>query len=101
MERWCHRGIVLSGLLFILQPVTGDTQAYFTSRESVDAEIIHLIENSRHSIEMALFELKSPQLVAALKRAQGRGIHVRLLLDSSHRGEDLAVGEVRWLGGRN
>ena len=101
MERWHHRGIVLCGLLVLSQPVLCATKAFFTSKESVEEEMSRLIEKSRSSIDMALFELKSPRLVGALKRAIARGIHVRLLLDTSHRAEDLAAGEVRWIGGKN
>ncbi len=101
MERWCHRGFILCCFFVLSRPVCGATQAFFTSKESVEVEIFRLIEKSRSSIDMALFELKSPKLVGALKRALGRGVHVRLLLDTSHRGEDLSAGEVRWLGGKS
>src|ERR1700690_420083 len=101
MERRGSLRVLLCWLLISPRPASGATQALFTSKESVEVEIQHLIEKSRFSIDMALFELKSPPLVGALKRAVSRGVHVRLLLDTSHRAEDLSAGQVRWLGGKN
>src|SRR5262249_35650170 len=77
-----------------------ETQAFFTSQESVEREMTRLIEGSRQSIDIALFELRSPGLVQALKHAQSRGVALRLVLDVSHKADDLSAGDVRWLGGR-
>ena len=101
MARWPHLGRILCSLILLAHPSFGATKVYFTSQESVEAKMIELIEQSRSSIDMALFELRSVPLVSALSRAKGRGVKIRLVLDASHRDQDLGAGEVRWLGGKN
>src|SRR5437016_896947 len=88
--------------LLLAYPVAAGTRAFFTSQESVEQRLVQLIDESHSSIDMALFELRSGGLVRALEGAQGRGVHLRLVLDASHREEDLPVlpvENVRWLGG--
>src|SRR5438094_6284768 len=95
-------GMPFCCLLFLAYPVAAGTRVFFTSQESVEHRLVQFIDESRSSIDMALFELRSGGLAHALERAQGRGVHLRLVLDASHREEDLPVlpaGNVRWLGG--
>jgi mitochondrial cardiolipin hydrolase len=86
-----------------------ETQAYFTSRESVEAEIEQLIERSRSSVNMALFEFRSTRLAHALARARARGVLLRIILDAGSRSRRPAganetktfrPGEIRRLGGK-
>ena len=91
----------MGSLALLAKPCPGATKAYFTSKESVEQEMISLIEKSRQSIDMALFELRSPRLASALETANQRGVQVRLILDAEHAREGLAAGEVRLLGGKN
>jgi len=88
-------------LPFLARLGLGTTRVFFTSQESVEGEMVHLIERSHSSIEMALFEWRSPRLVRAIEEAQKRGLVVHVVLDASRRQQDLAAGEVRWLGGKD
>ena len=95
-------GMPFCCLIFLAYSVAADSRVFFTSQESVEQRLVQFIDESRSSIDMALFELRSGGLARALQRAQGRGVHLRLVLDASHREEDLPVlpaGNVRWLGG--
>ena len=98
----CSTWILIVSLLFFSNGrASGETQAYFSSQESVELKMGRLIDGSRSSIDVAMFEFRSPELTQALKRAEGRGVTIRLVLDSSHHQEDLSAGNVRWLGGKH
>jgi phosphatidylserine/phosphatidylglycerophosphate/cardiolipin synthase-like enzyme len=86
---------------WVMTSVSAETKVFFSSQESVEQELVHLIDQSHTSIEIALFELKSPVLARALKSAQQRGLAVRVVLDASHRQDDMPAGDIRWLGGKN
>jgi len=88
-------------LIALWRPGAATTQAFFTSQESIESEVLGRIEGATSTIDIALFELRSPRLATAVKNASGRGVNVRLVLDASHRQEDLPAGQVRWLGGKN
>ena len=92
--------VLLSFIVLLQDPARGTTQAFFSSQESVEKDLSRLIDESRSSIEIALFELRSLALVRTLKRAEDRGVKVRLVLDTAHRADDLPAGEIRWLGGK-
>ncbi|MBI5210254.1 MAG: hypothetical protein HY927_09820 [Elusimicrobia bacterium] len=47
----------------------------------VEKELVKAIDASRRSILLALYEFKSPGLLDALRRARGRGVDVRIVLD--------------------
>src|SRR5665213_2937000 len=90
---------ILSLGFFLHAPLHGETKAFFTSQESVERQMIKLIDESKVSIDIALFELRSPGLIIALEHAERRGVLVRMVLDASHKQDNLSTGEVRWLGG--
>ncbi len=96
-----HFCVILLGLMFLRAPALGETKVFFSSQDHVEEKMTHLIDDSRSSIDIALFELRSPGLTRALNRAEGRGVLIRLVLDASHRQDDLFAGEVRWLGGKH
>jgi phosphatidylserine/phosphatidylglycerophosphate/cardiolipin synthase-like enzyme len=101
MGRMRRLGILCLALGTLASPLSAATQAFFTSKESVEDEMVRLIEQSRTSVDMALYELRLPPLIHALDQAKSRGVRIQLLLDISQRGKDLSTGEVRWLGGKN
>jgi phosphatidylserine/phosphatidylglycerophosphate/cardiolipin synthase-like enzyme len=101
MAKRCRFSFFLCLLVFLGWPARSETQVFFSSQESVEQKLLHLIDDSRSSIDLALFEMRSPDLAEALKRAKQRGVRLRVVLDASHRSGDLPAGEVRWLGGKN
>ena len=100
MELLRSLGVVVTWGALLATPAAAMTKTFFTSQESVEQEMVRLIDESQSSIDVALFELRSPRLVRALKQAQSRGVQLRLVLDVSHRKDDLPVGQIRWLGGK-
>jgi phosphatidylserine/phosphatidylglycerophosphate/cardiolipin synthase-like enzyme len=101
MNRWI-RAVLFWGSLVVATPVChGEPEVFFTSQQSVEEKMVRLIERADVSIDMALFELRSPRLAGVLARAKERGVRVRLILDAEHAKQGLAAGEVRLLGGKN
>src|SRR5690349_2863981 len=101
MGRFWRIGSILCSLTLMAPPARAETKAFFTSQESVEEKMVGLIERASTSIDMALFELRSPRLAGALAKAKARGVRIRLILDAEHAKQDLAAGEVRLLGGKN
>jgi mitochondrial cardiolipin hydrolase len=99
MPKWISWLLVMSFTFFLHASARGETKAFFTSQESVERRMETLMDASKSSIDIALFELRSPGLIRALQRAEHRGVIVRMVLDASHRQDNLSTGEVRWLGG--
>ena len=56
-------------------------EAYFSGQDHIDQHIIALMDQSRQSMDMALYEFSSRPLEEALSRAADRGVHIRLVLD--------------------
>jgi len=100
--------IPLSGLLLLASPGEAMTRAFFTSQESIEKELVRLIDASHASIDMALFRFASRPLALAICRARARHVRIRLVLDghseSEGRSHTLAIafvsGEVRRLDGK-
>src|SRR5437762_875180 len=84
------------------------TRAFFTSQESVEKELVRLIDGSHSSIDMALFRFASRPLALAIARAHARHVRLRIVLDgrSEEEGKSNALGiafvrgEVRVLDGK-
>lgn len=95
--------------LDLLTPrVEANAQVYFSSEESVEREIVHLIEGARFSIDAALFKFTSRPIARALERARRRGVLIRLVIDKEHEPELpngprhalRPLGELRWARGK-
>jgi phosphatidylserine/phosphatidylglycerophosphate/cardiolipin synthase-like enzyme len=100
--------MVCGCFLLVIDPSWAMTRVFFTSQESVEKELIRLIDESHSSIEMALFRFASRPLAAALARARARNVRVRILLDGHAEANDkasqaalaIAGGELRRLDGK-
>ena len=84
------------------------TRAFFTSQESVEKELVRLIDGSHSTIDLALFRFASRPLALAISRARSRHVRFRIVLDghSEQEGKSNALGiafvrgEVRLLDGK-
>jgi len=74
-----YRAFALIGLM--AAAANPAPQAYFSSDESIQRRMLQLVADSRETIDLALFEFSSRPLAEGLKRAQARGVAIRLLLD--------------------
>jgi mitochondrial cardiolipin hydrolase len=90
-------------------PTFADTRAFFSSGQSLENELVRQVEASRLSIDIALFDFRSPRLSQALVRARARGVLLRVLLDAGYGARHMSrsggaslfrPGEVRFLGGK-
>jgi mitochondrial cardiolipin hydrolase len=72
-------------LAALLSSGTFGAEALFSSHQSIEAALTRSIDHSQQSIDVAVYDLASPILAAALIRAAGRGVRVRVLTDASGR----------------
>ncbi|MFN3533099.1 MAG: phospholipase D-like domain-containing protein [Candidatus Brocadia sp.] len=71
-------GIVSS--FFYTQDRAFSSDVYFTSQE-IKGQILHAIEGCRESIDIAVLDITSKDILNALVQAQERGVHVRIVVD--------------------
>jgi len=105
-----RRYLVLGGGVLFLFAGAAEamTRAFFTSQESVEKELVRLIDQSHSTIDLALYRFASRPLALAISRAKGRHVRVRLVLDGhsetegrdNHLGIAFVAGEVRRLDGK-
>ncbi|MEW6009603.1 MAG: phospholipase D-like domain-containing protein [Candidatus Omnitrophota bacterium] len=57
-------------------------QVYFSPEGKIKSHIISAINNSRVSIDVAMFDFTSQDIKVALEKARNRGIVIRLIADS-------------------
>lgn len=55
---------------------------FYAMPEATAAPILNAINSSKKSIDLEIYELSEPSVVAALERAVQRGVHVRVMLES-------------------
>ena len=56
----------------------------FTDEERLAAPLVKAIDRTRHTLDVALYNLQIDETVAALVRAGRRGVKVRVLFDAAH-----------------
>ena len=62
--------------------VSYKTEAYFSSEGHVKNEIVKAIENSRSSIDIAIFDFTSQDIKASIEKSKNKGIKIRIIADS-------------------
>lgn len=60
---------------------TTQPEVFFSPSKSCENGLIHLIENSKETIDVAVYSINNPNLVEAIKKAHDRGIQIRILTD--------------------
>ena len=82
--RW--KRVYISGILgimgiFLFVPGRAfSSEAYFTHME-IKGQILRAIEECKESIDIAVLDITSKDIVNALMKAQERGVHVRIVVD--------------------
>jgi phosphatidylserine/phosphatidylglycerophosphate/cardiolipin synthase-like enzyme len=69
--------------VYFTEPINSNNEADFHGA-FLEQALIFVIDNTRSSIDAALFEIDAPDTTQALLRAMGRGVRVRLVLDDEH-----------------
>jgi len=90
--------LLLVGLI-VGAPLHAETVVLFSSQNSVERQLVERIDRAQSQIDLALFLLRSARLIRALREADARGVRMRIVLDSTRRGDKLALASIRWLGG--
>lgn len=57
-------------------------EAYFSSEGNVQSEIDKAINNSKSSIDIAIFDFTSQDIKSSLEKARKRGVKIRIIADS-------------------
>ncbi|MBM4306912.1 MAG: DUF1669 domain-containing protein [Deltaproteobacteria bacterium] len=78
---------IILGLLFLLLPLTlsqaaAETEVLFSGEANIREALLKEIENLAHSLDLALYEITSADLIQALVKAKERGINIRVVTDS-------------------
>lgn len=73
--------------MLISLPVYAQFEVNFTPSVSCEQNIIKLIDDSQHSIDVAVYSINNRNIVQALKNANKRGVIVRILTDKTQAGK--------------
>lgn len=65
----------------VAAPALYGAEAYFSPNGGIKNHIIKAIDESGMSIDLAVFNITSRDLDAALERAKGRGVKIRMITD--------------------
>ena len=67
--------------LFLAVPSWAQTEVYFTPSPKCENGLIHMINEAQESIDVAVYSINNKKLVTALKKANERGVKIRILTD--------------------
>jgi phosphatidylserine/phosphatidylglycerophosphate/cardiolipin synthase-like enzyme len=78
MKKW----ILGIGLVLISTAAQADSvDVCFSPDQNCDARLISYLDESKTSLDVAIYDLTLPGVAEALERAQARGVRVRLIAD--------------------
>ncbi len=87
------------GVFLFVQERAFSSEAYFTPAE-IEGQILRAIEECKESVDVAVLDITSKDILNALMKAQERGVHVRIVVDRkralrkgllSHRDKDFVI----------
>ena len=67
--------------------ISEDIQAYFTRQDDVLSVILSLINSSKKTLNIAIYEIDHPDIVKAIVEAKKRGVKVEMVMDDRMRKE--------------
>ena len=65
-----------------IPPALYKSETYFSPNGGVGSHIVEAINNTKSSIDLAIFDLTSNDIASALEQAQKRGVKIRIIADS-------------------
>ena len=68
------------GVFLFVQERAFSSEAYFTPTE-IKGQILRAIEECKESVDVAVLDITSKDILNALMKAQERGVHVRIVVD--------------------
>ncbi len=75
------RNVSLFLMIFLCFPVYATVDVHFTPSSKCENLIVNMINNSKKTIDAAVYSINNKQIVAALKNAHDRGVKLRILTD--------------------
>src|SRR5574341_1355240 len=72
--------ITISSLFFNIQDKAFSSDAYFSPKD-IKGQILRAVEASKESIDIAVLDITSNDILVALARAKERGVCVRIVID--------------------
>ena len=65
-----------------IPPALYKAKTYFSPNGGVASNIIKVINNTKSSIDLAIFDLTADDIASSLEKAQKRGVKIRIIADS-------------------
>ena len=65
-----------------IPPALYKAETYFSPNGGVASNVIKAINNTKSSIDLAIFDLTSDDITSSLAKAQKRGVKIRIIADS-------------------
>jgi cardiolipin hydrolase len=73
--------LLVTGLLFISLRAGAGTNVFFSPKGGCEDQARKLVDSARQNLDIAVYSLNSPAVIAAIERAVHRGVRVRALTD--------------------
>ncbi|MBP5534560.1 MAG: hypothetical protein J6Y03_03540 [Alphaproteobacteria bacterium] len=73
--------VLLCLLLLFSTTAFGKIEVYFSPSTDCEDKLVDLINNSTETIDVAVYSINNDNIVNALKKAQDRGVRMRVLTD--------------------
>lgn len=68
---------------FIALSLHAETAVYFTPSNACENNIIHLLNNSKQQVDIAIYSITNDNITLAIKEAHKRGVKIRILTDKT------------------
>lgn len=63
-----------------------EVESYFSPSNDCEEHIIYNIDNTSHTLKVAIYSITSPKIFQAIIRAKDRGVNIKILADRSQAG---------------
>ena len=81
MKRQILKSLFFIFFLMLVGCSFADTRVFFSPSPRCEKNIVRLIDGSREKIDAAVYAINNEDIVEALKRAEQRGVKIRILTD--------------------
>lgn len=72
--------LLIIGMLGVIR-VFASSEVYFSPQGGCEERVVHLINETKSTLDVAIYSLNNEKIVHALMDAKKRGVAIRVLLD--------------------